>query len=76
MTNGDYEMAKLLLEHGAHPNQPIESSADTVWIAIRDRNTHILELLGSHGAVWDIPIDLGPLLTLQSDREDRPRDGR
>jgi ankyrin repeat protein len=56
-------MAKLLLEHGAHPNQPVESSADTVWIAIRDRNTRILELLGSYGAEWDIPIDLGVLLT-------------
>jgi RNA polymerase sigma factor (sigma-70 family) len=61
--NGDYEMAKLLLEHGAHPNQPMESSADTVWIAIRDRNTRILELLGSYGAEWDIPNDLGLLLT-------------
>ncbi len=63
VTNDDYEMAKLLLEHGAHPNQPMESSADTVWIAIRDRNTRILELLASHGAVWDIPNDLGVLLT-------------
>ena len=63
VTNGDYEMAKLLLEHGAHPNQPMESSADTVWIAIRDRNTRMLELLASHGAVWEIPIDLGVLLS-------------
>jgi ankyrin repeat protein len=63
VTNDDYEMAKLLLEHGAHPNQPMESSADTVWIAIRDRNVRILELLASHGAEWDIPSDLGLLLT-------------
>jgi len=63
VTNGDYEMSKLLLEHGAHPNQPMESSADTVWIAIRDRNTRILELLASHGALWEIPNDLGMLLT-------------
>jgi RNA polymerase sigma factor (sigma-70 family) len=63
VTNGDYEMAKLLLEHGAHPNQPVESSADTVWIAIRDRNVEILELLASHGALWEIPIDLGVLLS-------------
>jgi ankyrin repeat protein len=63
VTNGDYEMSKLLLEHGADPNQPMESSADTVWIAIRDRNTRILELLASHGALWEIPNDLGVLLT-------------
>src|ERR1051325_5546976 len=56
-------MAKLLLERGAHPNQPVESSADTVWIAIRDRNTRMLDLLGQFGAIWDIPIDLPLLLT-------------
>ena len=54
----DYEMAKLLLDHGAYPNPPVESSADAVWIAIRDGNKRMVQLLASHGAVWDIPIDL------------------
>jgi hypothetical protein len=56
-------MAKLLLDRGAYPNPPVESSADAVWIAIRDRNKRMLELLGSHGAVWDIPIALGRGMT-------------
>jgi len=54
----DYEMAKLLLDHGAYPNPPVESSADAVWIAIRDGNKRMLQLLASYGAVWDIPIEL------------------
>ena len=54
----DYEMAKLLLDRGAYPNPPVESSADAVWIAIRDGNKRMVQLLASHGAVWDIPIDL------------------
>ena len=61
VTNGDYAMAKLLLEHGAYPSQAMESSADTVWIAIRDRNMKMIELLGQYGAEWDIPIELPPL---------------
>ena len=54
----DYEMAKLLLDHGAYPNPPVESSADAVWIAIRDGNKRMVQLLASYGAVWDIPIGL------------------
>jgi ankyrin repeat protein len=54
----DYEMAKLLLDRGAYPNPPVESSADAVWIAIRDDNRRMVQLLASYGAVWDIPIDL------------------
>ena len=54
----DHEMAKLLLDRGAYPNPPVESSADAVWIAIRDGNLRMLQLLASYGAVWDIPIDL------------------
>jgi RNA polymerase sigma factor (sigma-70 family) len=59
----NYEMAKLLLDHGAYPNPPVESSADAVWIAIRDKKKRILQLLASHGAVWDIPIELGRALS-------------
>ena len=55
---GDYEMAKLFLERGAYPNPPVESSADAVWIAIRDGNLRMVQLLALYGAVWDIPIDL------------------
>ena len=28
--NGHYEIAELLLDHGAYPNPPVESSADAV----------------------------------------------
>jgi ankyrin repeat protein len=62
---GDYEMAKLLLAHGAYPNPPVESSADAVWIAIRDGNMRILKLLAEYGAVWDIPISLDGTLTYE-----------
>jgi RNA polymerase sigma factor (sigma-70 family) len=54
----NYEMAKLLLDRGAYPNPPVESSADAIWIAIRDGNLRMVQLLASFGAVWDIPIDL------------------
>ena len=56
---GHYEIAKVLLEHGAYPNPPVESSADAVWIAIRQRDTRMLALLGSYGAVMDVPAELG-----------------
>jgi ankyrin repeat protein len=57
-----YEIAQLLLAHGAYPNPEVESSADAVWIAIRNGDTRMLDLLGSHGATWTIPIGLdGPL---------------
>jgi uncharacterized protein len=55
---GHYDIAKRLLELGAWPSQEVESSADTVWIAIRNRDRRMLDLLVSHGAVWSIPIDL------------------
>jgi RNA polymerase sigma factor (sigma-70 family) len=53
-----YEIAKLLLEHHAYPNPVVESSADAVWIAIRNGDLRTLELLASHGAVMDIPLGL------------------
>ena len=58
-----YDIAKRLLERGAYPSQEVESSADTVWIAIRNRDRRMLELLVSHGAVWSVPIDLDASLT-------------
>jgi ankyrin repeat protein len=61
--NGNYTIAKLLLEHGAFPNPPVESSADAVWIAIRRGDRRMLELLGTHGAVMDVPIALDGTLT-------------
>jgi RNA polymerase sigma factor (sigma-70 family) len=60
-----YEIAKLLLEHHAYPNPPVESSADAVWIAIRNGDLRMLELLGSHGAVMDVAIALEGEITYQ-----------
>ena len=59
--NSHYAIAKLLLEKGANPNAPAESSADALWIAIRDGDLRMVALLASYGAVWEIPIDEGPL---------------
>ena len=56
-------LRKLLLERGAYPNPPVESSADAVWIAIRGGDIRMLELLASHGAVWEIPLALDGTLT-------------
>jgi ankyrin repeat protein len=64
--NGHYDIAKLLLERGAYPNPPVESSADAVWIAIRNRDLRMVELLASHGAMWEIPIDPPSPLTYAS----------
>lgn len=63
--NRHYEIARLLLERGAYPNPPVESSADAVWIAIRNGDIRMLELLASHGAVWEIPIALDGALTCE-----------
>ncbi len=60
--HGHYEIARLLLEHGAYPNPEVESSADAVWIAIRNGDARMLQLLGGYGATWKIPNSLdGPL---------------
>jgi RNA polymerase sigma factor (sigma-70 family) len=61
--HGHYEIARLLLERGAYPNPPVESSADAVWIAIRRGEIRMIELLASHGAVWEIPIEPAGALT-------------
>ena len=46
---GHVDIVKLLLAHGAHPNAEIESSADTLSMAI-ERDPLMVELLCSHGA--------------------------
>ena len=61
--HGHHEIAQLLLERGAYPNPPVESSADAVWIAIRGGDIRMLELLASHGAVWEMPLALDGTLT-------------
>lgn len=61
--NGHYDIARLLIEHGANPDCPVESSADAVWIAIRNDDRQMLELLGSAGASWTIPIELEGSIT-------------
>jgi ankyrin repeat protein len=58
VSNGYYDIARLLLEHGAYPNPQVESSADAVWIAIRNGDTRMLELLGSFGATMHTAIRL------------------
>jgi ankyrin repeat protein len=47
---GHYRVAKLLLERGAIPNVEIESSADTLSIALARKSKKIIELLCSYGA--------------------------
>lgn len=48
--NQHFEIAKLLLENGACPNAEVESSADTLSIAIRNSDQRMIELLCSYGA--------------------------
>jgi ankyrin repeat protein len=49
-TNGHWHIAKLLLEHGAHANVEVESSADTLSRVISNADRKMLELLWSQGA--------------------------
>ncbi len=48
--NGHFEIAKFLLEKGAYPNVEVESSADTLSIAIMKSDQRMIELLCSYGA--------------------------
>jgi ankyrin repeat protein len=48
--NGHTEIVKLLLEKGAYPNVEIESSADTLSMAILRDDQPMIRLLCSHGA--------------------------
>jgi ankyrin repeat protein len=50
-------IARLLLERGANPDQAVESSADAVWIAIKQGRLDVVQLLASAGATWRIPLD-------------------
>ncbi len=54
--NGHFEIAKLLLEHGAYPNPAVESSADALSIAIRNKDEKMIELLCSYGAARSVDI--------------------
>ena len=56
--NKHFDVARLLLEHGANPNQEVESSADAPSIAIMNSDKKMIELLASYGAVWRIPVQL------------------
>jgi ankyrin repeat protein len=56
--NRHFEVAKLLLEHGAYSSQEVESSADAPSIAIMNSDRKMIELLASYGAVWTIPVQL------------------
>lgn len=56
--NRHYDVARLLLERGANPNQEVESSADAPSIAIMNSDTRTIQLLAAHGAVWSIPVQL------------------
>jgi ankyrin repeat protein len=48
--NNHIEVARLLLEHGAYPNVEVESSADTLSIAILHDDQPMIRLLCSYGA--------------------------
>ena len=54
--NRHFEVARLLLEHGAFPNPPVESSADALSIALSHGDEKMVELLCSYGAAR--PVDL------------------
>lgn len=56
VVNGHKEVVKLLLEHGAYPSVQIESSADTLSAAIRNKDTEMIELLCSYGAVRPVSL--------------------
>lgn len=46
----DIDTVKLLLQYGAQPNAEVESSADALSRAIRNKNQPIIDLLCSYGA--------------------------
>jgi ankyrin repeat protein len=48
--NSHIEIASLLLENGAYPNVAVESSADTLSIAIMHDDQPMIRLLCAHGA--------------------------
>jgi ankyrin repeat protein len=54
--NGHFEIARLLLEKGAFPNPPVESSADALSIALSNSDQKMVELLCSYGASRSVEI--------------------
>ena len=54
--NGHYELAQLLLERGAYPNVEVESSADTLSIALMNDDKRLVELLCSYGAARSVGL--------------------
>jgi len=54
--NGDIEIVKLLLEYGAYPSVPIESSADTLSAAMANNDQPMIELLCSYGAARPVSL--------------------
>ena len=53
--NRHHDIARLLLDHGAFPNPEVESSADALWIAIRNGDKQMIELISSFGVTMRIP---------------------
>ena len=49
--SGKYEMAELLLEHGADPNARIYASGDPIFSAYAQKDWKMLALLERHGGV-------------------------
>ncbi|AXY73296.1 ankyrin repeat domain-containing protein [Paraflavitalea soli] len=56
VTRGHSEIAKLLLEHGAYPNTEVESSADTLSMAMSNGDKSLVELLCSYGAARNVNL--------------------
>jgi ankyrin repeat protein len=54
--NGHHEVARLLLEKGAYPNVEVESSADTLSIAIMNSDQRMIDLLCSYGAARPVHL--------------------
>jgi hypothetical protein len=53
-----WTLFRACVDHGANPNQEVESSADAPSIAIINSETRMIELLVSYGARWTIPVQL------------------
>jgi ankyrin repeat protein len=54
--NGHHDVARLLLEKGAYPNPEVESSADALSIAIRNKDDQMIDLLCSYGAARSVEL--------------------
>lgn len=54
--HGHFEIAKLLLQRGAYPDVEVESSADTLSIALSRRDRPMVELLCSYGAARPVHL--------------------